>query len=78
MELTNYVPTDIIQLESRRIWLTDVYVCKFFYSFVKGEIKNDLMKRVTVNEMNDSSWRFKRFERITFIFTDINKKSIVS
>ena len=77
MELINYMPTDIIELE-RSIWMTDVYVCKFFNSFVKGEIKNDLMKRVIVNQMTGCSWRFKRFERTTFIVTDINKKSIVS
>ena len=66
--------TDTIELESGRIWMTDVYECKFFNSFVKGEIKNDLMKRVIVNGMIGSTWCFKRFERITFIVTNINKK----
>ena len=78
MELINYMSTDTIELESGRIWMTDVYECKFFNSFVKGEIKNDLMKRVIVNGMIGSTWCFKRFERITFIVTNINKKSIVS
>ena len=78
MELINYMPTDKIELESRRIWITDVYECNFFNSFVKGEIKNDLMERVIVNGMTDCSWRFKSFERITFTVTNINKKSIVS
>ena len=78
MELINCMPTDIIELESRRIWMTDAYVCKFFNSFVKGEVKNDLIKKVIVNEMTGSSWRFKRFERIMFTVTNINKKSIVS
>ena len=78
MELMNYMPTDIIELGNRRIWMTDFYECKCFNSFVKGEINNDLMKRVIVNGMTGSSKRFKSFERITFIVTDINKKSVVS
>ena len=72
------MPTETIELESGRIWMTNVYKCKFFNSFVKGEIKNDLMKRVIVNGRIGNSWRFKKFERIIFIVNDINKKSIVS
>ena len=37
----------------------DVYECKSFNSFIKGEIKNDLMKRIIVNGMADSSWLSK-------------------
>ena len=77
MELINYMPTEIIELVSRRIWMTDVYGCKFFNSFVEGEINNNTMKRVIVTGTTGSSWHLKRFERVTFIVTDINKKSIV-
>ena len=77
MELINYMPTEIIELVSRRIWMTDVYGCKFFNSFVQGEINNNMMKRVIVTGTTGSSWHLKRFERVTFIATDINKKSIV-
>ena len=45
MELMNYQPTEIIELKIRRNWMTDVYTCKFFNEFVRGQIKNDLMKR---------------------------------
>ena len=78
IELVDYQPTEIIELESRRIWMTYIYVCKFFNEFVKGEIKNDSMKRVTVNEMTGSSWRFKRFERVSNVVTNISKKPNVS
>ena len=78
MELINYQPTEIIELESRRIWMTDVYTCKFLNEFVRGQIKNDLMKRVIINGMSGSSRRFKRFERITMIVSKVDKKSIVS
>ena len=55
MELINYMPADIIELKSRRTCMTDVYECKCFNSFVKADIKNDLMKRVIVNGMTGSS-----------------------
>ena len=79
MKLINYQPAEIIQLEqeSRRIWMTDIYSCKFFNGFVRGQIKNDLMKRVIINEMFGSSWRFKRFDHITMIVSRVDEKSIV-
>ena len=58
--------------------MMSVYTCRFFNEFVKNEIKNDLMKRLIINRMTGSSWCFKRFERISIIFTDVNKKYIVS
>ena len=82
MELINYQPTEIIELESKRVWMTDVYVYVNFlrlkYKFVKAGIKNDLMKRVIIKGMTGSSWRFKRFARISMIDTAVNKTSIVS
>ena len=76
MKLINYQPTEIIDLDSKRIWMTDVYVYKFFNEFVKSQIKNDLMKRVIINGMSAGSWRFKRFENITVIVTKVNKNSV--
>ena len=79
MKLINYQPAEIIQLEqeSRRIWMTDIYSCKFFNGFVRGQIANDLMKRVIINEMSGSNWRFKRFDHITMIVSRVDEKSIV-
>ena len=48
MELINYQPakTDqIIELESKRTWLTDVYACVFF----KGYVQEEVRKKVIVN-----------------------------
>ena len=58
--------------------MTDVYTCKFFNEFVRGQIKNDLMKRVINNGMSGICWRFNRFERITMIVSKVDKKSIAS
>ena len=79
MKLINYQPAEIIQLEqeSRRIWMTDIYSCKFFNGFVRGQIENDLMKKVIINEMSGSNWRFKRFDHITMIVSRVDEKSIV-
>ena len=55
VELRNYQPTDISELGSGRIWMTDVYGCKLSNEFVKGQIKNDLMKRVIISGMSGSS-----------------------
>ena len=76
IELINYQPTEFIELGSRRVWRIYVYICKFFNGFVKSEFKKDFMKRVIVNGM--TSRRFKRFEKVSIVVTDINKKSIVS
>lgn len=74
IELINYQPTEIIKLESKRVWMTDVYIGEFFNKFITGEIKNEFVKRVIVNGMTGSSWRFKRFARVSIAITDFNKK----
>ena len=66
------------QLKSRRIWMTDIYTCKFFNEFVRDQIKNDLMKGNITNGMSGSSWISKKFERITMILSKFDKKYIVS
>ena len=77
MELVSYQPIEIIELESKRVWLTDIFTCKFLKQYVRSEIKNDFLKRVIVNGMTGSSWRFKKFERLLIIDTGINRKASV-
>ena len=75
MELINYQPAEtdqIIQLESRRTRLTDVYMCVLFNRYVQEKIKKKIMKRVIINGMTGSSWRFKRFGCLSIILTSIN------
>ena len=59
MELINYQPEEetdqIIELESRRSWLTDVYTCVFFNGYIQEEIRKNFMKRVIINGMTGSS-----------------------
>ena len=72
VELINYQPAEsdvIIELESRRIWLTNVYTCVFFNDYVKEKIREGFMKRIIINGITGSSWHFKRFERLSVIST---------
>ena len=59
MELINYQPEEetdqIIELESRRSWLTDVYIYVFFNGYIQEEIRKNFMKRVIINGMTGSS-----------------------
>ena len=68
--LVNWQPAQssvIIELEDKRIWLTDVYRCIFLKQFVKQKIKEDFIRRVMVNGLTGISWRCKRFESPTVI-----------
>ena len=55
-ELKNYQQTKIIEIENTRVWLTNVYVSKLFNRFVRGQTKEDILKRVIINGSTGSSW----------------------
>ena len=69
-ELKNYQQTKIIEIENTRVWLTNVYVSKLFYRFVRGQTKEDILKRVIINGSTGSSWLFKRFNKLQIIVAD--------
>ena len=62
-----------VEVIDERSWLTDVYSCKFFNEFVKSGFKKDILKRIIVNELTGSSWRFKIFNKLS-----VNVKKEVS
>ena len=51
----------------KRVWLTNVFRFKHFNQFVRGEIKDEIIKRVIVNGQTGSSWYFKCFDRLNII-----------
>ena len=66
-------------LYSKRVWLTDVYRAKFFNSYVRGALKNDVLKQIIFNGETGSSWTFKRFQRLQIITTSFDvSKSLFS
>ena len=68
-ELKNYQQTELVELEHTRVWLTNVVVGRYFNEFIRGEIKKDILKRVTINGSTGSRWLFKRFNKLQVIVT---------
>ena len=63
----------------KRVWLTNVFRFKHFNQFVRGEIKDEIVKRVIVNGQTGSSWYFKRFNRINIIVAPLlNELKIIT
>ena len=72
IELVNYQPSEIIELESKRVWVSDIFTGRYFNQYIKGKMKSNFLKRVIVNGATGSSWQFKRFDRLSVIVTDID------
>ena len=69
-ELKNYQLTEIVETENTRVWLPNVYVGKYFSQFVRGQTKEDILKRQINNGSTGSSWLFKRFNKLQVIVTN--------
>ena len=65
-EIVNQQRGEII-LEDKQVWLTNAFNSKYFNDFVRGEIRDEITKRIIVNGQTGSSWHFKRFERLSVI-----------
>ena len=76
VEIINYQLADeidqLIELERKRTWLSDVYTCVYFNAYVKRDISKSFMERVIINCVTGSSWPFKRFECLSVIVTSEN------
>ena len=69
-ELKNYEQTKTAKIENVRVWLTNVYGEKYFNRFVRGQIKEDILKTVIINCTTGSTWLFKWFNKLQIIVTD--------
>ena len=49
------------------MWLTNAFNSKYFNGFVRGEIRDEVTKKIIANGQTGSSWHFKRFERLSVI-----------
>ena len=77
-EIINQQRGDII-LEDKRMWLTNSFNSKYFNNFVRGEIRDEITKRIIVNGQTGSSWHFKRLERLSVIVVPLaNSKELFS
>ena len=57
-EIINQQRGEVI-LEDNRAWLTNSCKTKHFNTFIRGEIKNEIIKRIIINGQSGSSWFFK-------------------
>ena len=62
-------------ITDNRSWLTNVYRFNYFNEFVRGELKSEITKRIIQNGLTDSSWYFRRFERLNVIVVPLRKES---
>ena len=44
VEIINYQPTEIINLKNTRVWLTNLCAACHFISYVRNEIRNNILK----------------------------------
>ena len=63
--------------ENARVWLTNVYTAKYLNPYIRGAIKNNILKRIVLNGETGSSWVFKRFKRLQII-TSKDIKVVIS
>ena len=67
------------QCIEKRVWLTNVFLFKHFNQFVRGEIKDEIIKRLIINGQTGSSWYFKRFNRLNIIVVPlVNELEIIT
>ena len=79
VEIINQQKGEVI-LEDKWVWLTNSFTSKHFDDFVRGEIRDEIAKRIIVNGQSGSSWHFKRFEWVSVILVLLteSKKLILS
>ena len=73
-ELKTYQRTEPVELENTRVWLTNVFVGKYFNKFIRNETEKDILKRVIINGSARSSWLFKCFNKLQVNVTDNSKR----
>ena len=61
-------------LIKNRSWITNVFCFKYFNEFLRGELKDEITKRIIHNGLTGSSWFFKRFERLNIIVVPLVKE----
>ena len=67
------------QRTEKRVCLTNVFRFNYFNQFVRGEIKDEIVKRVIINGQAGSSWYFKRFNRLNIIVAPlVNELKLIS
>ena len=59
----------------RRVWITNFYEGVCSSDFIRSNLVEDIKKRIIMNGMTGSSWRFKRFDRV---YITVNSNDVIS
>ena len=59
-------------LEDKWVWLTIFFNLTHFNDFFRGELRDEITKRIIMNSQTGSNWDFKRFERLAVITVPIS------
>ena len=57
----NSIRPDLEPLLNTRYWTTETYDSTYFNDFIFFGLRQDILKRVIINNMSGSAWHFKRF-----------------
>ena len=59
----------------RRVLITNIYEGVYSSDFIRSNLVEDIKKRIIMNGMTGSSWRFKRFDRV---YITVNSNDVIS
>ena len=57
----NSIRPDLEPLLNTRYWTTETYNSTYFNDFIFFGLRQDILKRVIINNLSGSAWHFKRF-----------------
>ena len=55
------------EITDSRVWQTNVYDGVYFNDFIKFSLAQDILKRVIMNGMTGSNWRFMKFDKFVLL-----------
>ena len=68
--------TGFVEITDSKVWQTNVYDGVCFNDYVKSNLVRDILKRIIMNGMTDSSRKFKSFDRICITVNSDEFKSV--
>ena len=57
----NSISSDLEPLPNTRYWTTETYDSTYFDDFIFFDLRQDILKRVIINNMSGRAWHFKCF-----------------
>ena len=77
--IVNYQPAvqGGLPIYDSRFWLTKTYEGFYFNDFIKTSLIYDVRKRIRINGMTGSSWRFNRFQSLSLSINTKKNQAIL-